>query len=566
MPEMIVRKWDGPYSFMVFREYGVYKARRGDTGEVQFEDPSKSVVIQNAANTLLQGGTIFLREVQLPSGLTIPTNVLIVEDYQGVKSFYTSRDVYPPAVEPYGYIVFEDNGIFKAKNGQTGKIDFDGIDADSVINDAVNELTRGSILLKGELDFSDSVITKPGVPIRGEGVDTTIINAPSGKPAFKYEQPAGSTSVVWFPLILRDLTINIPTVGGPHYGIKVNCSAYGGARALIDRVGLVGSYADGTYDKDSATPHVGVEFVKCWDWYINQFNCGMPGVVFKTTSYGTVENSYLNGGQYGKAIGVLVTGTNVYVMLRRLVTEVDCRPVVKGTASGFKPRIKDCHFEGEGWDTATPEPVIEYAYSPTWEFEMALMRSGFPAMQLNGTYKTPETFLKHDRDILHHLWAGSYSTVSGSPTVSVSGMDITVDNSGGGTDALVLLEITDRYALSEICFGGYLSGQGEVQAGNSTTFYCGLGINVTGDLYVHMLRSGDIDETVTITSSGTGAFWVLPINIFNDTKKIVYDDSNVYYSAKAVFSAGFPTWGIHGIWISVPAGETLTYKPLIWRG
>jgi len=61
MPELIVRKWDGPYSFMVFREYGVYRARRGDTGEVQFEDPDAGVVVLNAIKTLINGGRIFLR-------------------------------------------------------------------------------------------------------------------------------------------------------------------------------------------------------------------------------------------------------------------------------------------------------------------------------------------------------------------------------------------------------------------------------------------------------------------------------------------------------------------------
>jgi len=161
MPELIVRKWDGPYSFMVFREYGLYKARRGDTGEVQFEDPSKSVVIQNAIDSLLHGGTIFLREVQLPSGLTIPTNVLIVEDYQGVRSFYTSRDVYPPAVEEASYTIFKDGTLIKAKNGQTGEVEFSDEDWATVIQQAVNNASGGSVVVKGDIEVSTKIsITK----------------------------------------------------------------------------------------------------------------------------------------------------------------------------------------------------------------------------------------------------------------------------------------------------------------------------------------------------------------------------------------------------------------------
>jgi len=159
MPELIVRKWDGPYSFMVFREYGVYKARRGDTGKVQFEDPSKSVVIQNAIDSLLQGGTVFLKEVQLPSGISIPANVLIVEDYRGVRSFYTSRDVYPPAVETASYIIFKDGDLVKAKNGQTGKIEFSDENAAAVMQNAINALPNngGKIFIKK----ADYHITQP---------------------------------------------------------------------------------------------------------------------------------------------------------------------------------------------------------------------------------------------------------------------------------------------------------------------------------------------------------------------------------------------------------------------
>jgi len=143
MPELIVRKWDGPYSFMIFREYGVYKARRGDTGEIQFKDPSASVVIQNAVNSLLQGGTIFLKEVQLPADVTFGSNILIVEDYQGERKFYSNNKEYRSTEETASYIIFIEDGVVKAKNGHNGEIDFSGSDAATVIQSAINALTRG---------------------------------------------------------------------------------------------------------------------------------------------------------------------------------------------------------------------------------------------------------------------------------------------------------------------------------------------------------------------------------------------------------------------------------------
>jgi len=77
MPELIVRKWDGPYSFMIFREHGVYKARRGDTGEIQFEDPDAATVIQQAANTLVNGGKILLKAgvYKITSTINLPYGV-----------------------------------------------------------------------------------------------------------------------------------------------------------------------------------------------------------------------------------------------------------------------------------------------------------------------------------------------------------------------------------------------------------------------------------------------------------------------------------------------------------
>jgi len=160
MPELIVRKWDGPYSFMIFREYGVYKARRGDTGEIQFEDPSASVVIQNAINSLLQGGTVFLREVQLPNDVTFGSNILIVEDYQGERKFYSNNKEYRSTEETASYIIFIEDGIVKAKNGHTGKIEFSDPDAATVIQSAVNALPNGGNIFfkRAEYEISTPLV------------------------------------------------------------------------------------------------------------------------------------------------------------------------------------------------------------------------------------------------------------------------------------------------------------------------------------------------------------------------------------------------------------------------
>jgi len=82
MPEQIVKKWDGPYSFMVFREYGVYKARRGDTAEIQFQDPKLHEVLNDVWNALTPGRTwkekvVLKGSFELPEAIKIPNYVTL---------------------------------------------------------------------------------------------------------------------------------------------------------------------------------------------------------------------------------------------------------------------------------------------------------------------------------------------------------------------------------------------------------------------------------------------------------------------------------------------------------
>jgi len=296
---LIVRKWDGPYSFMIFREYGVYKARRGDTGEVQFEDPSKSVVIQNAINSLLHGGTVFLREVQLPSGLSIPTNVLIVEDYQGVRSFYTSRDVYPPAVEPAGYIIFKDGSLVKAKNGQTGEIEFSDEDAAVVVraaNDALS--TEGGVIFfkPGLYEFKSNVdvpgtslkacvALNTGVSLLGSGINVTILKLADGL----------GGNVVQFEDVyyvsIADLMIDGNKANQTDSGVDGDLCAIRGHSTVFSTIKNV---------RVRYATREGVYVTSCgWNYYENVIasDCGRTGIELDTPDYLTAVGlkSYNNG-------------------------------------------------------------------------------------------------------------------------------------------------------------------------------------------------------------------------------------------------------------------------------
>jgi len=107
MPELIVRKWDGPYSFMVFQEYGLWKARRGDTGEVQFEDPSANVVLQNAVNSIQPGGTIFLKNaVSEFSDTLIARNIRLVGEDEAT-IIKLRNGINKDLIRPEGWVILE---------------------------------------------------------------------------------------------------------------------------------------------------------------------------------------------------------------------------------------------------------------------------------------------------------------------------------------------------------------------------------------------------------------------------------------------------------------------------
>jgi len=174
MPELIVRKWDLPFYYTIFYEYGMYKARRGDNAEVQFKDPDKTIVFQNAINVLetAGGGTIYSK-VEVPyDSITYSEKIFIIEDYQG--------SIGSPYQFPYSCIVHKpdpDVEYYEAYKNIGRKYTcvkrYD--DAVTVIQQALNSLTAGrtwkeTVLLKGSFTFTGPVRipSYTGVVINGK--------------------------------------------------------------------------------------------------------------------------------------------------------------------------------------------------------------------------------------------------------------------------------------------------------------------------------------------------------------------------------------------------------------
>jgi len=72
------------------------------------------------------------------------------------------NDLYNSPPDTVSYIIFEDGGLIKAKNGRSGQIEFCGSDAATVIQQAINALTNGGLVFvkSGTYIFSTAQLVK----------------------------------------------------------------------------------------------------------------------------------------------------------------------------------------------------------------------------------------------------------------------------------------------------------------------------------------------------------------------------------------------------------------------
>ncbi len=80
-------------------------------------------------------------------------------------------------VDTASYIIFKDGNTIYAKNGTTGKIEFQGTDAATVIQGTINNLTSGGkIFIKnGTYDISSTIFYKKNeISIEGEGMGSVL--------------------------------------------------------------------------------------------------------------------------------------------------------------------------------------------------------------------------------------------------------------------------------------------------------------------------------------------------------------------------------------------------------
>ncbi|KXA93022.1 hypothetical protein AKJ64_01595 [candidate division MSBL1 archaeon SCGC-AAA259E17] len=86
--------------------------------------------------------------------------------------------------ETASYVVFRDENVIKAKNGEDGHIEFSGPDAAEVINDAIGALVAGGAVFirDGTYEITSSINLASSVALIGQGAGT-VLRVPDGHDA-----------------------------------------------------------------------------------------------------------------------------------------------------------------------------------------------------------------------------------------------------------------------------------------------------------------------------------------------------------------------------------------------
>src|SRR3972149_3582917 len=126
------------------------------------------------------------------------------------------------AVSPASYVVYSgSDGLYRARNGHTGLIEFSGSGAAVVIDNATMALTNGGIvhIKSGNYNLTDRIRHPDGVWIRGDGWGKTVLKlansstltSASGNPTFTAVilNSNANVSPYNFDLKISDLTIDV---------------------------------------------------------------------------------------------------------------------------------------------------------------------------------------------------------------------------------------------------------------------------------------------------------------------------------------------------------------------
>ena len=103
-----------------------------------------------------------------------------------------ATDEWQRVPDAYDYIIYTEGSLVKAKNGQTGEVEFKGTNTKTVVQNVINSLDSGLIVIK-DIDMPSGLTFKDNVTIIHEknGI-VTVYSQPNTKLQFKETDESGT--------------------------------------------------------------------------------------------------------------------------------------------------------------------------------------------------------------------------------------------------------------------------------------------------------------------------------------------------------------------------------------
>jgi len=160
-----------PSSYTIFEESSIYYAKN-DYGLTPLWSgtTNKTLIIENARDDLTNGGTIFLHEVLFNASITLPDDILVIEEYQGRRTLYPPKAIPSITVTSIDLLYIENACSVDLANYQNDHMVGIGLDVlnkvfyVSLPNTLGGDNNRASILLK--IDQTGQIIAYRNVTNR----------------------------------------------------------------------------------------------------------------------------------------------------------------------------------------------------------------------------------------------------------------------------------------------------------------------------------------------------------------------------------------------------------------
>jgi parallel beta-helix repeat protein len=299
------------------------------------------------------------------AGVAALPSVLLGREW-GIQEAYAAATLQKAYLNKYAgvmrasYIIFIDPNDtvnpYKAKNND-GAIEFQGPDAASVIQQAINALPNGGLIYikRGSYIISTSIILSPYIHVVGEGKDLTILKLANGvnAPIFK----TLTNQLYWMSPVIRDMTLDGNKANNTAGNIiEIWNSMHGELTGLnINSAAQSGIWVQGTssslYGLGLRIVNVNIEAcgrdaieVGTGGWFFDLFitnsnfgNCGRNGLTLPEGSVVSNCHIWSNGGN----------GIEIFQQKRGLIT--NC-VIEKNTGQGIHLyaaehwKISNCHI------------------------------------------------------------------------------------------------------------------------------------------------------------------------------------------------------------------------------